>query len=105
MRSSFIFYLDKSIYVILSQFILLIESFTGCDWSGDTHESTWECCSTSEPCALFEGDCELDDECIGHLLCGSNNCLGFFPSTADCCYDPATSKIINTSHLEIKKKK
>ena len=45
---------------------------------------------------MFEGDCDLDDECAGNLLCGSDNCYitdSSFPSNADCC-------IIDTNCLE-----
>ena len=66
----------------------LTDSFTGCDWSGNSGESTWGCCSSSNPCWIFEGDCDGDDDCFGYFLCGSNNCFDSFSSTADCCYDP-----------------
>ena len=44
-------------------------------------------CSANEPCDLYEGDCDSDDECKNDLFCGSNNCpesFGFVSST-DCC--------------------
>ena len=60
------------------------DSFTGCDGYG-----SWSsCCSSSNPCGVAEGHCNNDDECQGHLLCGTNNCLSPFTSSADCCYDP-----------------
>ena len=38
---------------------------------------------------MGEGDCDLDNECKGNLVCGSNNCAGStFDSTDDCCTDP-----------------
>ena len=78
----------------------LTDSFTGCDWSGNSGESTWGCCSSSNPCWIFEGDCDGDDDCFGYFLCGSNNCFDSFSSTADCCYDPLegniTSMMIST---------
>ena len=70
----------------------MTDSFTGCDWSGNTDDVTWDCCSSSNPCMIFEGDCDGDEDCSGHLLCGSNNCFDSFSSTADCCYDPLGSK-------------
>ena len=79
---------------LLIIYLFLTDSFTGCDWSGNTDETTWDCCSSSSPCWLFEGDCDGDDDCIGHLICGSNNCFDSFSSTADCCYDPLGGKII-----------
>ena len=59
------------------------DSFTGCDGEGNY----WSCCSSSNPCGVAEGDCDYDDDCLGHLLCGTDNCLSPFSSTADCCYD------------------
>merc|ERR1711992_526723 len=44
-----------------------------------------ECCSSSKPCGLNEGDCDKDSECSGSLVCGKNNCPSPFPSNADCC--------------------
>ena len=53
----------------------------------------WDCCSSSNPCRENEGDCDNDDECLGHLKCGDgnhreDNCNATFKSGADCCYDP-----------------
>jgi len=58
--------------------------------------NTWEgynneCCSVEEPCGLGEGDCDIDDECYGHLVCGKNNCRRDgtgFTIFADCCQPP-----------------
>ena len=77
----------------------LTDSFTGCDWSGNTDEVTWDCCSSSSPCWIFEGDCDGDYDCIGHLICGSNNCFDSFSSGADCCYDPLGSKMILNQYV------
>ena len=45
-----------------------------------------ECCSVQEPCGIREGDCDLDSECIGDLVCGHNNCGEGFPGNEpDCC--------------------
>merc|ERR1711939_214497 len=55
-----------------------------CD-GGDT------CCTYDFPCGDGEGDCDTDDDCIGDLRCGTDNCdRGRFPfdSTDDCCYPP-----------------
>ena len=72
-------------YIITTSFIKLFkESFSGCDWTN----ATWNCCSIRHPCSLFEGDCDHDYECLGNLLCGTDNCFNLFPSEADCCYDP-----------------
>ena len=45
-------------------------------------------CTTSNPCAENEGDCDTHDECQTGLSCGAKNCptsLGF-GSEIDCCY-------------------
>ena len=68
------------------------DSFTGCDGSGDTCQCLNGCCSNSNPCGVSEGDCDNDDDCQGHLLCGTDNCLYPFPSSADCCYEPFLSE-------------
>ena len=60
------------------------DSFTGCNGEG----YYWTCCSGPIPCGVAEGWCWNDDDCQGHLLCGTYNCLSPFPSYADCCYDP-----------------
>merc|ERR1711971_345151 len=60
------------------------DSFTGCDGTG----FYWGCCTSSNPCGVSEGHCFNDDDCLGHLLCGTDNCLSPFPSTAGCCYEP-----------------
>ena len=48
------------------------------------------CCKPSNQCLEGQGDCDKNDDCLGNLLCGDNNCnrqLGFSASN-DCCYDP-----------------
>ena len=48
------------------------------------------CCTSSKPCGVNEGDCDNDDDCMAGLKCGFNNCpikLGLaWDSTDDCCY-------------------
>jgi len=68
------------------------------NWTSDnTDAKTWACCTSSEPCGLFEGDCDNDDECKGNFKCGEkHNCLDLNPGSsfspgADCCYDPNNS--------------
>ena len=63
-------------------------------------ETDWYCCSKDNPCNIGEGDCDTDDDCMSHLICGntgdgSNNCKIQFPysgsswiKTADCCIEP-----------------
>ena len=66
-------------------FLLPDPNFAGCNWADRSIENTWSCCSSSNPCGLFEGDCDTDEECAGNLECGNNNCPNFFSATADCC--------------------
>ena len=58
-----------------------------CDGS---QSDMWSCCSSSSLCGEGEGDCDSDTHCFGNLKCGSDNCIGFESSTADCCYLPTT---------------
>ena len=60
------------------------DSFTGCDGTG----SYMSCCTRSNPCGVAEGHCDNDDDCLGHLLCGTDNCPSPFPSYSSCCYEP-----------------
>ena len=67
--------------------------------------NTWDCCSymllnpnnLNHLCGENEGDCDDDLDCVGNLLCGTNNCLNIepldnFSSNHDCCYNPLTGK-------------
>ena len=57
-----------------------------------------ECCSTESPCRVGEGDCDTNAECVGDLVCGTNNCQMFDASwkdTRDCC--EANKAIITTT--------
>ena len=49
------------------------------------------CCTDTKSCGLGQGDCDSDDECLGNLRCGTNNCesdFGFGGPRSDCCYQP-----------------
>ena len=70
----------------------LLADFSGCNWSGET----WHCCSSSNPCGLFEGHCRGDNECAGNLLCGSNNCYPSFHQNADCCMFDTQNSLLAT---------
>ena len=65
------------------------DSFSGCD---GTDGLAWSCCSLSKLCGIAEGHCDNDDECSGHLSCGTKNCFAPFFSYYNCCYDPFTRK-------------
>ena len=44
------------------------------------------CCNATSPCNIGQGDCDTDDDCIGNLVCGKQNCgPGFFWDSTDCC--------------------
>ena len=45
----------------------------------------YSCCTSANPCGLGQGDCDNDYECHGDLKCGTDNCIGFGVSDADCC--------------------
>eukprot|EP00092_Neocalanus_flemingeri_P038422 GFUD01041829.1.p1 GENE.GFUD01041829.1~~GFUD01041829.1.p1 ORF type:complete len:633 (+),score=149.63 GFUD01041829.1:55-1953(+) len=56
------------------------------------------CCTNENPCVEGEGDCEVDGECNGDLVCGNNNCKGFgsfFHEKDDCCVKTATNASSN----------
>jgi len=51
------------------------------------YDGTSSCCTKENPCNTGEGDCDYDHDCVGNLVCGTDNChdtLGF-PSWGDCC--------------------
>jgi len=55
------------------------------------------CCTAGSPCIEGEGDCEVDNECSGNLVCGNNNCkafAAFFHEKDDCCVQPEVEKIV-----------
>ena len=69
---------------------LIIDTFSGCDWMQDK-EDIFSCCSIDKPCGIYEGDCDDNDECLGTLKCGEDNCLDVglpIGNLPDCCYDP-----------------
>ena len=56
----------------------------------ECNSNTWtdydrSCCTVNSPCTVGEGDCDSDDQCIGGLKCGKDNCGHDFPPLADCC--------------------
>jgi hypothetical protein len=59
----------------------------------------WSCCSSSYPCGQDEGDCDNDFDCVGNLVCGNKNCVGFPGSTVDCCtsFTTTTSTTVPTT--------
>ena len=61
-------------------------------WTSEWFEEQMYCCSSENLCGISEGNCVEDKYCLGHLLCGDDNCFPPFPSDANCCYDPTPSK-------------
>ena len=58
--------------------------------TGGSKSQIENCCSSSEPCKVSQGDCDRDSECEGSLVCGKNNCgRAFSWEWADCCEPPA----------------
>ena len=37
-------------------------------------EGGWNCCTSSSPCDVGEGDCDKDWDCKGSFVCGTDNC-------------------------------
>ena len=57
------------------------------------------CCTPDKPCGAGKGDCDSDDDCIGSLVCGTDNCGEGYDATigiadADCCYAESESGIL-----------
>lgn len=55
--------------------------------------TTDDCCTPTTPCDLGDGDCDEDNECLGSLVCGLDNCdtarMILHQSTInDCCENP-----------------
>ena len=45
----------------------------------------------TKPCWEWGGDCDTDDDCVGSLVCGHNNCHYTFrwvSNQSDCCVNP-----------------
>ena len=54
-------------------------------------------------CSENEGDCDVDNECVDGLACGSNNCpasLGF-DSETDCCTKSKIRKLYEYYHISL----
>ena len=54
---------------------------------GGEHPDVKDCCSEINPCGEGQGDCDGPNECLGNLVCGSDNCESSkYPSgNTDCC--------------------
>ena len=45
------------------------------------------CCTSSNPCSIGEGDCDKNSHCAGNLVCGKNNCKQFDSAWSDASFD------------------
>jgi len=75
---------------LLLAFINQANASSGCDLASleadGWVDGGWYCCTSSNLCGADEGDCDVDSECAGSLICGTNNCpSGFYYSGFDCC--------------------
>ena len=54
------------------------------------------CCSEEEKCTINEGDCNLDTDCYGSLVCRQSSCPKNkgFDIRASCCQQPAGKYIL-----------
>ena len=88
--------------------MILVRPGTGCQ-DGFNGNGGGSCCTGFNQCSEGEGDCDLDSDCFGDLMCGQgngldNNCdssLGF-PASHDCCYDPNKRKKKHESNIKSK---
>ena len=85
----YVFEVSQDLYIIFTK--LVIQSIQTADCNGVPSGDS-RCCSSSTPCGLGGGDCDNDLECLGPLVCGSDNCKSAFssastnwPTSYDCC--------------------
>ena len=71
---------------VLSQIRHHLSLFGSGNGTGTTLD--WDFCTSSAPCTQGHGDCDGDDECVEHHVCGEDNCRHFWTQAealADCC--------------------
>ena len=63
------------------------------------------CCTQDNPCGLGQGDCDINHDCTGGLVCGQDNCnikeFPSFDSTDDCCMDPSKYLYMNVLKFHV----
>ena len=60
-------------------FQCLIYLFLTGDCNGGMFSELTNCCNATHPCNIGQGDCDSDEDCLGNLVCGRQNCgPGFF---------------------------
>ena len=71
----------------------------------DADYNDYDCCSSHNPCGIGGGDCDIDADCSGSLVCGVDNCQGFDSawsrSNFDCCM--SGKQFAKTGPLKTKK--
>ena len=54
--------------------------------NGGMFSELTNCCNLDNPCNIGQGDCDTDNDCLGNLVCGKQNCgTTFFWNSTDCC--------------------
>ena len=86
-------YLSNQFFIFLSVATTWTSStLTASRQCNGVPSTDWSCCSSSNQCNVGEGDCDTDSDCVGGLVCGTDNCLTHFSSSSsnwessvDCC--------------------
>merc|ERR1712051_27157 len=74
------------VYVAMKEIALFLVCFCSLANGKDVRNIL---CSAEKPCEVNVGDCSLDNECRGNLICTRNNCEGPRLSLyAKCCQEP-----------------
>ena len=68
----------------------LLEHFSIMQHLGTCSGWDYDCCTPSNPCYEGYGDCDRDEDCVGDLVCGVDNCGPSFSSIEDCCTAPVS---------------
>jgi len=62
---------------------LMYDDYTGCfnqigiDVRCALSKRDYSCCTVNDPCGEWEGDCDVDDQCEGDLVCHQTNTIDF----------------------------
>ena len=80
--------------------ILLVQCNSVALASFQTPDQILTCCTETHKCGDGEGNCDMNVQCEGDLVCGHNNCNNDFPINQltnmkfSCCYNPGESVFI-----------
>ena len=81
---------------VLSQIRHHLSLFGSGNGTGTTLD--WDFCTSSAPCTQGHGDCDGDDECVEHHVCGEDNCRHFWTQAealADCCVPGGVGDVLD----------